>query len=47
MRKAVQMKESIKDFKTDEPIEEQQSNASKAEMKMAYAKKVLLGDFAI
>ena len=37
----------MKNFKADEPVEEQRSNETKLEMKMAYAKKILHGDFAI
>lgn len=47
MRKAAQVKEQVKNFKTDEPVEEHRSNETKMEMKVAYAKKILHGDFAI
>jgi hypothetical protein len=47
MRKAAQVKERVKDLKADEPVEEHRSNETKMEMKIAYARKILHGDFAI
>jgi len=47
IRKAASMKEIVRGMKADDQVEEEITAQTKQEMKLAYAKKIIHGDFAI